>query len=95
MHLKSSPIDELGGGAYKRRWRQAKYEQLAERVSIHGNPESGNHPGTITMIESVEILTTLILNMTIRREGEGEGEGMKEKHAISRFNDQHNYTSHS
>ena len=33
------------------------YEQQAEQAGIHGNPESGNHPGTVTLIESVEILT--------------------------------------
>ena len=47
------------GKVLKRRWRQGRYEQRAEHVGacLHGNPESGNHPGTVTLKESVEILT--------------------------------------
>ena len=44
------------GKVPKRRWHQARYEQRAEHAGIHDNPESGNHPGTFTLIESVEIL---------------------------------------
>ena len=42
--LNSSPVDELGGGAYESRWWcQAKCEPRAGGAGIHGNPESGNH----------------------------------------------------
>ena len=40
----------------KGRWHQARNEN-EQSTGIHGNPESGNHPGTVTLIESVEILT--------------------------------------
>ena len=33
------------GKVPKRKWCQARYEQPAEHAGIHGNPESGNHPG--------------------------------------------------
>ena len=55
----------------KRRWRQARYEQRAEHA---GNPESGNHPGTVTLKESVRLLTNPHI-MTNRREGGGGGGG--------------------
>ena len=45
------------GKVPKRRWHQTRYEQQAEHAGIYGNPESSNHPGTVTLIESVEILT--------------------------------------
>ena len=42
--LNSSPIDELGEGAYESGWWcQAKCECRAGHAGIHGNPESGNH----------------------------------------------------
>ena len=42
--LNSSPIDELGEGAYESGWWcQAKCEPQAGCAGIHGNPESGNH----------------------------------------------------
>ena len=42
--LNSSPIDELGEGAYEGGWWcQAKCEHPAGHAGIHGNPESGNH----------------------------------------------------
>ena len=59
------------GKVPKRRWHQARHEQRAEHAGIHGNPESGNHPGTVT---------PHILTMTIRREGGGGGEGAKARH---------------
>ena len=57
------------GKVPKRRWCQAIYKQQAEHAGIHGNPESGNYPGTVTLIESVKILSlpTYILTMTNRR----------------------------
>ena len=41
----------------KRSWHQMRYEQQTENTGIHGKPENGNHIGTVTLIESVEILT--------------------------------------
>ena len=42
--LNSSPIDELGEGAYEGGWwSQAKCEHRARHAGIQGNPESGNH----------------------------------------------------
>ena len=41
----------------KRRCHQARNEKRAEHAAIHGNPESGNHVGTVTLIESVEMLS--------------------------------------
>ena len=43
--LNSSPIDELGEGAYERAWWcQVKCERQAGYTGIHGNPESGKNP---------------------------------------------------
>ena len=40
----SSPIDELGEGAYEGGWCcQAKCEHRVGHTGIQGNPESGNH----------------------------------------------------
>ena len=65
------------GKVPKRRWRQVRYEQRAEHVGIHGNPESGNHPGTITLKESVEILTN---PHTYHDQQKGGREGAKARH---------------
>ena len=46
-----------------------KQAEHAEHAGIHDNPESGNYPGTLTLIESVKILSlpTYILTMANRR----------------------------
>ena len=74
--LNSSPIDELGEGAYEGGWWcQAKCEHRAGHAGIHCNPESGNHPpGTVTLINSVEILTNLYTYHGQPRGREGKGQ---------------------
>ena len=62
-------------GKLPRRWSQAIFRQHAKQEGIHdGNPESGKHHGTITLIKLVEILTKHIRSVTNRRE---RGEGAK------------------
>ena len=60
MELNSSTIDELGswclrraGGAGQQFWQR--------EGGIHRNPASGDRPGTVTLIESVEYLPHPIL----------------------------------
>ena len=54
------------------RWCQVRYEQWVEHAGIHGNPESGNYPGTIKLIESVEILTSSQIYHDQQKGGGGE-----------------------
>ena len=68
----------LGKLVPKRRWRQARNEKRAEHIGIHGNPESGNHPGTITLIASVEIESVEILTNPHTYHDWGGGGGMGE-----------------
>ena len=63
-------------GKVPRRWSQARYAQRAKQAGIHGNPESCNHQGAVTLIKSVEVLTKHIFTMNNRREG---GEAVKQK----------------
>jgi len=67
----SSPLDELGEGAYESGWWcQVKCEHRAGHTGIHGNPESGNHHQAPS--HSVEILTNLYTYHGQPRGREGE-----------------------
>ena len=92
----SSPIDELGDGACQSgRWfwgeqRALSHEPWAGHTGIHGNSASGNHPpGTVTLTQSVEILTNPILTQIHQwgREGKGEKSETTERNAA--WNKQH------
>ena len=80
--LNSSPIDELGEGAYEGGlWCQAKCEHRAGHAGIHGNPESGNHhQAPVTLINSVEILSNLYTYHGQPREREGKGQTAAQMH---------------
>ena len=55
LPLNSSTIDELGSWCLRRAGGAG--QQFRQREGgIHRNPASGHHPGTVTLIESVEYL---------------------------------------
>ena len=54
LQLNSSTIDDVGSWCLKGWWSRATF--LSQRRRYHRNPASGHHPGTVTLIQSVEYL---------------------------------------
>ena len=76
--LNSSPIDELREGGYENGWWcQAKCEPNEQGTQVSSQPprEQKPTPGTITLRNSVEILTNLYIYSPMPTKKEGKGSG--------------------
>ena len=54
LQLNSSTVDEVGSWCLKGWWSRATF--LAQGRRYHRKPASDHHPGTVTLIQSVEYL---------------------------------------